>query len=131
MNSPSKPSLGVQGLPLLARRWLAPVLLLMLLPLFFVGGPDWASRALYKSAWNLGHIGFFWLLITWLAPLRSQPGQSHPERITWLVVTLAVLVAGGLVELAQGSLQRQADWHDMLRNLTGAWLALAWQSPRD
>ncbi|OEY67873.1 hypothetical protein BG841_01995 [Marinobacter sp. X15-166B] len=37
-----------------------------------------------------------------------------------------MLVAGGLIEWLQGSLDRAADWHDMGRNLIGAWLVLAW-----
>ncbi|SFM37033.1 succinyl-CoA synthetase subunit beta [Marinobacter zhejiangensis] len=104
--------------------WLSPFILLGLLPLFFVGGPDWASSALHKSVWNLGHPLFFGLLTHWLSPRLPLR-----ERTRWLAVTVAVLVAGGLVELAQEGLQRQRDWHDMLRNLIGAWLVLAWQTP--
>ncbi len=94
----------------------------MLLPLFFTGGPDWASSPLVKAIWNLGHIAFFWLLVTWL-----YPSQTRPTWRAWGLVTVAVLIVGALVEAAQDGLQREADWHDMLRNLAGAWLALAWQ----
>ncbi|MBW0147043.1 succinyl-CoA synthetase subunit beta [Marinobacter sp. CAU 1620] len=38
-----------------------------------------------------------------------------------------MLVAGALIEAAQSQLGRDADWRDVLRNLTGVWLILAWQ----
>lgn len=109
--------------PAVVRQWLPPALLLALLPLFFTGGPDWASSPLEKAVWNLGHIAFFWLLITWLSP-----HLPHRAWQAWGLVTVAVLITGALVEMAQDGLQREGDWHDMLRNLAGAWFALAWQS---
>lgn len=96
--------------------------LLILTPLFFLGGPDWASGPLYKSVWNLGHILFFALLVLRIEPQRRLSGLP-----LWLVVTAAVMLVGALIEWAQGSVNRQSDWHDVLRDLIGAWLVLAWQ----
>ncbi|MBW7470686.1 succinyl-CoA synthetase subunit beta [Marinobacter sp. F4218] len=37
-----------------------------------------------------------------------------------------MVVVGTLIEAAQSQLDREADWHDILRNLIGVWLILAW-----
>lgn len=93
----------------------------VLLPLFFVGGPDWTSGPLFKAAWNLGHILFFALLM-----LAVQPQQWFSGWRLWLVVSTVVIVVGVAIEWLQGNVGRQSDWHDIFRNLIGTWLALAW-----
>ncbi|MGO1463131.1 MAG: hypothetical protein ACTHV7_12495, partial [Oleiphilaceae bacterium] len=95
-------------------------LTLALFPLFFIGGPDWATGLFYEAVWNLGHILFFFLITLLLQPQRKFGGW---KLVT--VTTVVVLVSGGLIELVQGRIGREVDWHDMLRNLVGAWLALA------
>ncbi|MDC0661571.1 succinyl-CoA synthetase subunit beta [Marinobacter sp. SS21] len=104
----------------LPKRLMALTLLLML-PLFFFGGPDWSSGPLYRSAWNLGHILFFGLLTLWINPRRWLAGWP-----LWLSVTTMVLLVGIGLELLQDGLDRHADWHDVFRNLIGCWLVLAW-----
>lgn len=106
------------------RHWALMLGLVVLFPLFFVGGPDWSSGPLFKSAWNLGHILFFAMLVCVARPHRWFSGLS-----LWLVVTVVVTGFGGFIELAQDGLSRQSDWHDLLRDLIGAWLALAWFQP--
>lgn len=93
----------------------------VLLPLFFMGGPDWTSGPLFKAAWNLGHILFFALLM-----LAVQPQQWFSGWRLWLVVSAVVIVVGVAIEWLQGNVGRQSDWHDIFRNLIGTWLALAW-----
>ncbi|MFE8071961.1 succinyl-CoA synthetase subunit beta [Marinobacteraceae bacterium S3BR75-40.1] len=100
------------------------LLLAFIAPLFFVGGPDWASGLLFKSAWNLGHILFFGLLTWMVRPWRWVAGWR-----LWLGVTLVVLAAGALIESFQHAFNLDVEWHDMLRNLIGSWLVLAW-APR-
>ncbi len=95
----------------------------VLLPLFFIGGPGWADGPLYKAAWNLGHILFFFILTLLIRPQHWLGGW---RLIT--VTTLVVFTAGGLIELLQGKLGRSVSWHDIARDLIGAWLALAWLS---
>ncbi|MDX1457080.1 MAG: succinyl-CoA synthetase subunit beta [Marinobacter sp.] len=110
---------------ILTRRLLG-LALLLILPLFFFGGPDWSSGPLYKSAWNLGHVLFFGLLTLWINPRRWLSGWP-----LWLTATAAVALIGAGIEALQDGLDRQADWHDVFRNLIGCWLVLAWQpSPR-
>lgn len=91
-------------------------------PFLFLGGPDWASGPLYRSIWNLGHIGLFALLTYALNPRQWLAGWR-----LWLAATGLVLLLGILIELLQSGVDRQADWHDILRNLLGVWLILAWQ----
>ncbi|MDX1634250.1 MAG: succinyl-CoA synthetase subunit beta [Marinobacter sp.] len=98
--------------------------LVLMLPLFFIGGPDWSAGALHKALWNLGHPLFFGLLVMLVAPRQPLRGAS-----LWVATTLAVLLAGLAIELLQGAAHRAADWRDLGRNLTGAWLALAWCYP--
>ncbi|WP_148863679.1 VanZ family protein [Marinobacter fonticola] len=102
-------------------RILYATIALFLLPLFFMGGPDWTSGPLFKAAWNLGHILFFALFTLALQPQDRLSGVR-----LWLGMTLAVIVAGIVIEWLQGNLGRQSDWHDILRNLVGTWLVLAW-----
>lgn len=95
----------------------------VLLPLFFMGGPDWTSGPLFKAAWNLGHILFFALLM-----LALQPQQRLSGWRLWLAVSAGVAVVGVAIEWLQGNVGRQSDWHDILRNLIGTWLVLAWMN---
>lgn len=93
---------------------------LVIAPLFFTGGPDWSSGPLHKSVWNLGHIVFFGLLTYAIHPWRRLSGWR-----LWLATTTVVLIAGLVIEFLQSGLGRQDDWHDVWRNLVGAWLVLA------
>lgn len=98
--------------------------LIAILPFFFLGGPGWAASLLYKNAWNLGHILFFALLTEVTRPWQRMKGWR-----LWLVITAVVLAAGVGIELVQSRFSREVDWRDMLRNLIGAWLVLAWRRP--
>lgn len=100
------------------------VALLGIAPLFFIGGPDWASSPLVKAAWNLGHILFFGLAVALVRPRRWLQGWR-----LWLTVSVIVLGLGVAIELVQDAGSRELDSHDLLRNLIGAWAALAWQKP--
>ncbi|WP_111495361.1 MULTISPECIES: succinyl-CoA synthetase subunit beta [Marinobacter] len=93
----------------------------VLLPFFFVGGPDWTSGPLFKAAWNLGHILFFALFTIAVRPRRWFGGVW-----VWVVSTVFVAGVGVVIELIQGNVGRQSDWHDIFRNLIGTWLVLAW-----
>lgn len=109
--------------------WLAvalPLLLIIILPFFFIGGPDYLSSPLFRSVWDLGHIGFFALLV-FAVQLRKPLAHWHQ----WLVVALLVFVGGGLIEIAQAYVGRDGNWGDVWKNLIGAALGLFWgQSPR-
>lgn len=109
------PSLSI---PLLA--------LILALPFFFIGGPDWMSGPLYRAVWDLGHIGFFAVLLMLIQ--RRHP-LDHWR--WWLWVTLIVFAVGGVIEFLQTKVGRDGNWGDVLGNLTGAWLGLFWfQKPK-
>lgn len=110
------PTIGRQ-LPLLAG-----AASLLIAPFLFVGGPDWASGPLLKSAWNLGHILLFAMLTLAIRPWRWFGGWR-----LWLAVTAVLLVAGIGIELIQNSHSREMDGKDLLRNLIGGWLVIAWR----
>lgn len=112
------------GIPAIGRRLplLAGAASLLIAPFLFIGGPDWSSGPLLKSAWNLGHILLFALLTIVARPWRWISGWR-----LWLVVTVALLVIGIGIELTQNGLNRAMDGRDLLRNLIGGWLIIAWR----
>lgn len=105
-------------------RRLVFIALAAMLPLFFVGAPDWSAGPLAKALWNLGHPLFFGLLVIAVAPRLTLSGP-----LLWLVTTAAVLLLGVTIELLQSLVDRTTDWRDLARNLIGAWLVLAWSHP--
>lgn len=100
---------------------LAAVAVILIVPLFFVGGPDWSSTPLDKALWDLGHLVFFALATYAVQPWRWLQGWR-----LWVIATLAVLAIGLTIEVLQSGLARQEDWRDVLRNQIGTWLVLAW-----
>jgi len=113
----------IPGMPVTGRQLplLAGAASLLIAPFLFIGGPDWASGPLLKSAWNLGHILLFALLTIAVRPWRWLSGWR-----LWLLVTTVLLVAGIGIELIQSGHNRDLDGRDLLRNLIGSWLIMAW-----
>ncbi len=106
------------GRPLL--QWLAIAVLVLVSPLFFVGGPGWSDGELYKASWNLGHILFFGLLTFVIRPWRLLTGWK-----LWAAATLTIGLVGLLIEWLQSFHGRDVDPADALRNLVGLWVVLA------
>lgn len=112
------------GVPSAGRRLqlLAGVTSLLIVPFLFIGGPDWSSGPVYKSAWNLGHILLFALMTLTVRPWQWLQGWR-----LWLAVTGVCLAAGIVIELLQYGHDREMDWRDLVRNLIGSWLIIAWR----
>lgn len=109
-------------------RVLLALLVLLISPLFFVGGPDWVSADIIRQLWNCGHIAFF-AALTLL--LHQYISLAHWHR--WLLLTVSVLIIGIVIEFIQGAIGRHKSWQDVLYNLAGVWLGLFWfltPSPR-
>ena len=76
------------------RRWLIYILLLVM-PFFFVGGPDCDSRQSLKELWNLGHFFFFTIFIVvqdsyWCSMHRSIYFRIGAAFITVTCVGLGI-----------------------------------------
>lgn len=97
------------------------VLLIATLPFFFIGGPDWASSPLYRAVWDLGHFGFFALLL-----ILIQMRWPLTRWRQWLWVAFWVFVVGGAIEIVQAYIGRDGTWRDAWNNLVGAALGLFW-----
>lgn len=97
------------------------VALVLLCPLFVVGGPDVYSSALFNNLWNYGHIIFFAGALLLAVQLRPVPFGSD-----WLWILLAIFILGGAIEFAQQFVGRDASWSDVTHNILGAFIALCW-----
>lgn len=75
-----------------------------------------------KELWNLGHIAYFFLLLYLLGHLPALRNVSAAKLSLGLVIFSLIL--GGLIELSQYATDRTPDILDLVRNLTGAFLAL-------
>lgn len=101
--------------------WLSGLLILFVVPFFFVGGPDASSSLLLKNVWNFGHIFFFAVFMLLVQSYR--PLLRWQE---WLMVTLLAIGLGIAIEFAQRFVGRDSSWDDVLHNLFGVWLGLFW-----
>ena len=99
-------------------RWLA----LLLVPaalLFFIGGPTAITLPSGRHAWNLGHIGFFFLLALALYGFKPAWFGRYLFRMLALIVVVSIAI-----EAIQSSLGRGFSFVDIGRNLSGFSLAL-------
>jgi len=101
--------------------WLSGLCVLVLVPFFFVGGPDASSSVLLKNAWNFGHIIFFSLLLLLVQSFKPIVGWQR-----WLRVTFIAIAVGCLIEFVQFFVGRNASVDDVLHNVFGVWLGLFW-----
>lgn len=109
------------------RRLLLVVAVLLIFPLFFYGGPDYDSSRSFRSLWNFGHFIFFalatMLLLNSSKKIASMRFQSHV-----LLALAFTFIAGISIELLQYSVQRDPDWIDVGRNVSGGLFAVFWFS---
>ncbi|MFK5925874.1 MAG: VanZ family protein [Desulfuromusa sp.] len=82
----------------------------------FVGGPDYNSFRSFRYVWGAGHLFCFalwaYLYVVW----RSD--QSFKRHLFEVVILAFVL--GGLTELIQSQIGREAAWQDLGNDLVGA-----------
>ena len=101
--------------------WLSGLCVLLVAPLFFVGGPDASSSELLKNVWNFGHIIFFAVLLLLIQSSKPLVGWR-----VWLWVTIIAIAIGALIEFVQFFVGRNASFNDILHNVFGVWLGLFW-----
>jgi VanZ family protein len=102
---------------------------LLLIPFFFIGGPDHYSSESYKYAWNFGHPLFFaianFVLLTFLFQSKRL--------LFWqrgLVAFFFTMVSGLAIELQQSNFSRQVSLEDIFRNFLGTGIAIFFLAPR-
>lgn len=101
--------------------WLSGLFILIVVPFFFIGGPDASSSFLLKNLWNFGHIIFFAVL---LLLIQSFKPLAHWHQ--WILVTLVAVAIGSAIEFAQYFVGRNASASDVAHNVFGVWLGLFW-----
>jgi hypothetical protein len=97
------------------------VALIVIFPLFFIGGPTFYSAPLFRALWDCGHIIFFSCLIFALHQKVTIAGWRP-----FLAITAVVFVLGGAIEVIQTQTGRYGSWQDLLNDLVGTWLGLFW-----
>ncbi len=88
--------------------------------LLFVGGPGPDSLRSFRYVWGVGHLFCFALWAYLYANWRSN--QSFNRQIIEVVV-LAFFI-GGVTELIQSGIGREATWQDLGNDLVGALLGV-------
>lgn len=101
--------------------WFSGVVVLLVIPFFFIGGPSVFSSTLLITVWNFGHIIFFTVL---MLLVQSFKPLMHWQQ--WLLVTLVALALSSLIEFVQHFVGREASVDDVLHNMFGVWLGLFW-----
>ena len=97
--------------------------------LLFAGGPDYYSSRSYQHAWNLGHIFFFSIFAYLLVSLWQRISKERFLKQCIWVLSVALLF-GILIELGQAGLDvRTPDIYDIIRDITGALVGLAFLAP--
>ncbi|MDX2481782.1 MAG: VanZ family protein [Desulfuromusa sp.] len=102
------------------QRYILTFLALLGALFLFVGGPGPDSLRSFRYVWGVGHLFCFalwaYLYVTWRS---DQPFKRH----LFEVVLLAFLF-GGLTELIQSGIGREATWQDLGNDLVGALLGV-------
>jgi len=96
------------------------ILLLLIVPLFFVSGPSAFSPEIYRRFWDLGHPIFFALLsmsLIWWGLVNSAK--------RFLVACVLVFASSLLIEKIQSYIGREESWLDVLDNMAGFLLGYA------
>ena len=96
------------------------LLLLIGFPFFFIGGPGYHAGRSFKSAWDLGHILFFFLATRLFLLHGAQRRRKKRRSLFFLQVFVSALGLGILIELIQKALGgRSVDGWDVYRDLLG------------
>ena len=102
--------------------WLISILLIVGTVLLFIGGPDYHSSRSLKNLWDLGHILYFALRTIVLS--QWDYIARRPLLWQWFYILAITLVAGITIELLQYGTSRTPNTGDIIRDLTGSFLAL-------
>ena len=98
---------------------IALLIVVMMFPLFFFGGPDYYSSRTFKNFWNLGHVVFFAFFVhLLLIDNRLFREKSFFQKLVYCL--LISIVLGVAIELLQSGTNRDVDITDLWRDVLGA-----------
>jgi len=92
--------------------------------LLFVGGPDASTLRSFRYLWGMGHLFSFSLWTYFYTNWRSH--LTFKRQL--LEVLFLVFIVGGVVELIQGQIGREASWVDLGNDLIGGLAGVAFFS---
>lgn len=114
---------------LISATGLSATISLLLLPFFFIAGPDYYSADSYKYFWNFGHPLFFSLAnFALLTMLFKRSALSTPTQ--YLIAIIFTSAVGVTTELIQSNFSRDPDLGDLSRNFLGLAVAIFWLTPQ-
>ncbi len=93
--------------------------------LLFIGGPGYDSLRSLRYLWDIGHLFCFGLWAYLYSELRRNIRFSR----VLFEVLLLTFVVGGLTELIQAGIGREASWPDLGNDLLGSLSGLFFFSP--
>ncbi len=93
--------------------------------LLFVGGPDSSSLRSFRYVWGVGHL-FCFALWTYFY-VEWRPAQPFRRQV--VEVFILTFLVGGMVELIQSQIGREAAWQDLGNDLIGSMLGMAFVAP--
>lgn len=99
------------------------MVLLATIPLLFTPGQEGQQHRLMPYIWNIGHIGLFFVLVSFILNVTKLPVGLEFVRL-FLITNLAVLALGIGIETIQLSQGRAGSWGDIYKNCLGASLAI-------
>ena len=95
------------------------ILILLLFPLFFIGGPDYYSSRSFKNFWNVGHVVFF-ALFSYQLLIHGRLFRNKSFFQNLFLCLFISTILGFFIEFAQNGFNREVDINDLWRNLLGA-----------
>ena len=104
------------------RHYWPNILLFLATILLFIPGLTGRFSDYQTEIWNLGHIGYFFLLIRSLFPHLQRRFSSLTVRL--MAAVLVTLLLSVVIEVVQLNVGRQASVGDVFNNLVGCLLAL-------
>ena len=88
--------------------------------LLFVGGPDYDSLRSFRYVWGVGHLLCF-ALWTYLYSVWYDDSSFKQIFFTSLLLTITI---GGLTEIIQSGIGREASWQDLGNDVLGSCIGL-------